>query len=566
MNTRKRLACLSLGATLGLSGCASEFESETASKQQALSETSGLDLEIWSPGHSPQETRLAARVTNTSAEPVALNRVTIKAWLFVEEGEELVGASYGNNQTIYGPDGQWLANVARPTISFETLPEVKDCGGGRQANRVAIISFTDTTEIPAGGYLQTNPWGDSLVTWRRSDWGVLNTDNDYSRVQDAGNSASSRAHLGEFAVYLDDGLVCEGNENSGREPCETTSCSGSGAGDSNALPGNIDEPLAVSGESTLTPSNRGPEEPAADAPDCGETPELDLRVRQILATNNDKQYRFQVLNRGGEEVNLEDLSVKLWLAEGSELKVDVYNGGLIANAAGTIQPGTVSAQGQLRRFADVCDLEPEHLASDEVKLTAGSRALGAGETWTDLLVSVHRSDWSNFQSDDVSYSKLPAYQNGQTGDRTWPSLLGDDERFVLYYKGRRVSETSSTGQDEATGREPLCVGTCLVNEEERTKINADVEILMASSVAQTARLGIHSLTPEAAGPAALLLVRTTGTDSALTRVGASDVESLEAGRYTASVPLHRLPELISEAPVHKKFLQFLRYYNQLFCM
>jgi len=260
-----------------------------------------------------------------------------------------------------------------------------------------------------------------------------------------------------------------------------------------------------------------------------------------------------VENKDSESVDLKDLSIKLWLAEGVELKTDLYYGGRLVDAAGRATPGAVAVRAESRRFDDTCDLEPGRLARDELEVgSTDQRALAAGSTWTDLLVSVHRSDWSNFAASSDSYSQLPAYQNGAAGDATWPARLGDDARFVLYYKGQRVQELDANGAvSDDSGREPLCIGTCLIDEADEPKINADVKMLLASSVRETAGRGIHSLTPQAEGPAALLLVRTVGGDAALTRASASDINEISEGLYSASVPLVRLPALIADSEVTK---------------
>lgn len=136
--------------------------------------------------------------------------------------------SYGNNQTLFGSNGQWLDNIDRPQVTFIPIQPEKDCGGNRRADTWVEAVFTDpdSKAIPGnGGWVQTNEPNDSLFTFHRNDWLAIDRSHDYSRLSDAGNSYSSRSDLPQFTLYLDGVLVPEqasamaSDPQTGVEPC-----------------------------------------------------------------------------------------------------------------------------------------------------------------------------------------------------------------------------------------------------------------------------------------------------------------------------------------------------------
>lgn len=197
-----------------------------------------LNLEIWNPGQTSTEYKIAIRISNHGSEPIALSRLKVKMGIFYSESEELQAASYANNQTIYSGSGGWVSNVDAVAVKFTVLEPAKDCGNFRKANRAVSFAFADASAaIPAnGGYLQTNAGGATLATFHRSNWASFDRSMDYSRIADAGSSFSQRSNRAEVSLYLDGNLICEYVDAStqdvlsGREPCDPNACTGGAAG------------------------------------------------------------------------------------------------------------------------------------------------------------------------------------------------------------------------------------------------------------------------------------------------------------------------------------------------
>lgn len=200
-----------------------------------------LDLEVWNPNQAANEYRVAVRITNWGSESIALNRIKVKAGFYYTYESQLYPSAYPNNQTVYDTQGGWVAVQAVPDVVIQDVSPAKDCGSGRKANKVAVVSYTDASSvvIPAnGGYVQTNTNGsDVLMSWHRgSAWLDFDRSNDYARVTDAGTSVATRADLPQFTLYVDGNLVCEYNSvstqdtASGQEPCDPNACNGGYAG------------------------------------------------------------------------------------------------------------------------------------------------------------------------------------------------------------------------------------------------------------------------------------------------------------------------------------------------
>lgn len=197
-----------------------------------------LNLEIWNPGQSATESKVAARITNWGGQAVSLSALKVKVWIptiyynMTYRHISLVPATYANNQSIYGANGSWLGNVGAPAVAFQPLTGGRDCGNNRLADTSVVISFTDTGKVvPAnGGYVETNSATNSLATWHFSDWSSFTRASDYSRVTDAGTSSAARSNLAYYTLYYNDQLVCEYTSASamdtatGLEPCNVSGC------------------------------------------------------------------------------------------------------------------------------------------------------------------------------------------------------------------------------------------------------------------------------------------------------------------------------------------------------
>lgn len=190
-----------------------------------------LDLEVWNPGQTPTEYKIAARITNRGSQPIALNRLKVMAWFRYQGTSGLQPASYSNNLTVYNAAGQWVANVDATTIQLQALPSELNCGSSRRASYAAVISFSDASakSIPVGGYVECNSPTNTLASWHRADWQSFDRSNDYSRIAEAGTSSATRADLTRFTLYVDDTLACEAKSAgpdglSGQAPCGISAC------------------------------------------------------------------------------------------------------------------------------------------------------------------------------------------------------------------------------------------------------------------------------------------------------------------------------------------------------
>jgi hypothetical protein len=203
---------------------------------------------------------------------------------------------------------------------------------------------------------------------------------------------------------------------------------------------------------------------------CAATPKLDLKVRQVSNQNNQLKYRIQVFNRGTQAVALKDLAIKVWLSDSSSnLVVDKYFGGNVFSGTNTWLFGATQLTGNATHLTALCH-DPQR--ETDWRIAVGStdtRNLPAnGGKWVDVNFGVHKgTNWANFDNFLDDYSQLPAYQGGDTSDKTFnpndPSTTyGDDIYFALFYKGVPVKEwVSSTEADPKLGQEPTCFRTCL---------------------------------------------------------------------------------------------------------
>jgi hypothetical protein len=301
-----------------------------------------LDLEVWNPGQMATEYKVAVRITNRSAEAVALNRLKIKYWFHYEGTDSLVAASYGYNQTVFSAEGQWIAGVDAPGIQIQSL-SLQECSSDRKANRVALISFNDPTSktIPPGGYVETNPPGDSLATWHRQNWGIFDFSTDYSRVLGLGTSSASRQNSAFIALFLDDVMVCEvlqdgqNDPASGKEPCGEANCAG--AQHSPTLTQTPTQtatptaPFTVTSTSTptffatstisptLSPTEaRTPTATLTQVDSLQKLPRLNLEVWNPGQTDNETKIAVRITNYGCEPVALNRLAVSMWVHHISE--------------------------------------------------------------------------------------------------------------------------------------------------------------------------------------------------------------------------------------------------------
>ena len=182
------------------------------------------------------------RITNWGSQPVALDRISVKAWVYLNGQGTLQSAAYAYNQQVFSAAGAWLANVAQPAVSFAPLGALADCAPGREADTAVTITFSDPAGVtlpPNGGYVQTNS-GSTLAGWNLTSWAALNRTNDYSSVPAGDTSAAARVNLIYYGLYLDGALQCEWTSattqdpNSGQQPCGVSAC-GSGAATSKAI-------------------------------------------------------------------------------------------------------------------------------------------------------------------------------------------------------------------------------------------------------------------------------------------------------------------------------------------
>jgi len=81
----------------------------------------GLNLEVWNPGQTAQEYKLAVRITNYTSQPVALNRLKVKYWFYYTGNDAVVPSSYGGNQTVYNANGGWVATVNATSVAIEAI-------------------------------------------------------------------------------------------------------------------------------------------------------------------------------------------------------------------------------------------------------------------------------------------------------------------------------------------------------------------------------------------------------------------------------------------------------------
>lgn len=203
---------------------------------------------------------------------------------------------------------------------------------------------------------------------------------------------------------------------------------------------------------------------------CAVTPKLDLKMREVVRRANEIQFRFQIMNHDSTPVRLSDLSLKMWLSDPTpNLVAQVYYGGHVYSGSGAYQFGSVATTSVTSRLQPACVPAPNRAADWAVAIAGNdSRTLPAnGGVWTDGEFTVHRGDWSNLSSLADDYSQTPAYQGGVVSDATWPSVLGDDAHFVLYYLGSPVAEYASTSAtDPNGGSEPSCSSSCIASVTE----------------------------------------------------------------------------------------------------
>ena len=193
-----------------------------------------LNLEVWNPNQPANQDQIAVRITNWGGQPVPLNQIMVKAYIYVGGQGTFQGAAYANNQQVFTSGNTWLGNVLQPTVSFSSLGSLLNCSEGREADTAISISFTDpaSTVLPAnGGYVQTNG-GSTLAGWNLTTWANLVRIYDYSSVIPAtNNSAATRVNLIYYTLYLNGVLQSEWTSataqdpNSGRQPCGVSGAS-----------------------------------------------------------------------------------------------------------------------------------------------------------------------------------------------------------------------------------------------------------------------------------------------------------------------------------------------------
>ncbi|MCH2110141.1 MAG: S8 family serine peptidase, partial [Polyangiaceae bacterium] len=315
--------------------------------------------------------------------------------------------------------------------------------------------------------------------------------------------------------------------------------SSGGSGGSSSVGGQATA-LDLSGSSSL-PAD-------ADAPSCVETPELDLRVRQIANADADRQFRFQVTNNGSLPIDLDDVSVRFWVSEAADLATSIYVAPHLVGVGGQLRPASIASSASVRDISAGCSSE-----TDEVQVSfSGGELLQPGESMTNVLVSLRRSDWGHF--DDVAdYSPLPAYQNGATHDVTWPDNLGQDAHYGVYYRGRHVSEVLGDGSaDPHAGQEPLCVANCLFGEEEIGKFSADVQSAIRLPDGLIAQGYNIQLGTAGQAEAVLAYVRTVGgAVDVFSDYGARLLTMTPANIAEVVVPLTALRDLVIDSRVER---------------
>jgi len=188
-----------------------------------------LDFEVWNPGQTSTDYKIAARILNLGCEPIDLSRITIKAWFYDDSPEKFdqgdLYKTFSQSQSVYDSSGNTIGELT-PRVKISFLPDVLECSRDRKANRMVEISFNEThwdghddkernagngrsLELAAeGGTMQTAP-GSYLADWRRDDSKPFDRKFDYSKIRDAGNDASSASHLKYYAIYFDGSLVDE---------------------------------------------------------------------------------------------------------------------------------------------------------------------------------------------------------------------------------------------------------------------------------------------------------------------------------------------------------------------
>jgi len=198
---------------------------------------------------------------------------------------------------------------------------------------------------------------------------------------------------------------------------------------------------------------------------CGETPKLDLKVRQVLCAANQYQYRFGVYNRGVSVIQPGDLEIRMWLYEtATGVTITSYYGGYILN------PGMAGSNATVRvdfRQTEPCLVPEDRKANLEIHLAyTGTIGVNAGGRIKETQLDVHRSDWTSFNNPSDDFSQLPEFQNGNCSEQYdggyGNTLIGDDPYFVLYYRGIPVCEwASAIDRDPLTGQEPECIRSCI---------------------------------------------------------------------------------------------------------
>ena len=202
---------------------------------------------------------------------------------------------------------------------------------------------------------------------------------------------------------------------------------------------------------------------------CGQTPKLDLKVRQVRCADNLYEYRFEIFNNDLSNLDPDDLEIRFWLYTDAGILVarNYFDGYLdLPNTAG----GNVSAQVSAQQVGP-CMLPPQRRANWMFKIDFVNNAqmMPPGSIIKDTNTAVNRPDWTSLGDPTDDYSQLPAFQGGVCSGSPPFMVYGDDPYFVLYYRGVPVCEwTSGTQRDMATGQEPECVRTCILQCEPPT--------------------------------------------------------------------------------------------------
>ena len=228
-------------------------------------------------------------------------------------------------------------------------------------------------------------------------------------------------------------------------------------------------------------------------------PKLDLRIRQVSSENNHLKYRFQVFNYDNIPVSIKDLEVKLWLNDSSEnMIVESWYGGHLYDKNDNSIKSCNKLTGSTSMHKKVSENPGERKANWQITIkSTGTVDIPAnGGKWVDMLFGVHRKDWKHFDDMDDDFSRIPAYQSGNTNDivyqphNKYATTYGNDPYFVLYYKGIPVPEWSSTQNlDIKRSVEPIGFDNCFQTVQsgsylvypQNNKLDVDLSCLSAMS-------------------------------------------------------------------------------------